>query len=147
MFYGQTPAQTRQFFFISWAKYNKKEPLTPLEQQLTAVILEHPEYHHLLNNPETNIEQNYSPELLKTNPFLHMGLHLAIREQVSTNRPPGIQGIFNRLAQQTRDTLSVEHEMMTCLAECLWHAQRHQSMPDETAYLKTCQQLLGDSLD
>jgi hypothetical protein len=147
MFYGQTPTETRQFFFLSWSKYNQKQPLTPLEQQLAAVILDHPEYHSLLNNPDANLEKNYFPELGETNPFLHMGLHLAIREQVSTDRPPGIHVIFNELTKKTQDPLTAEHDMMTCLAESLWQAQRHQSMPDEAAYLNACRQLVSDSLD
>lgn len=141
MFYGQNAAETRQFFFISWAKYKQKKPLTPLEQQLVTVILEHPEYHALLNSTTPNLEQTYFPELGETNPFLHMGLHLAIREQVATNRPTGIQPIFKQLIK-TQDPLLTEHDMMTCLAECLWQAQRQQTMPDETAYLHACQQLL-----
>lgn len=141
MFYGQNAAETRQFFFISWAKYKQNNPLTDLEQQLVTVILEHPEYHALLNASAPALEQTYFPELGETNPFLHMGLHLAIREQIATNRPLGIQNTFKQLTK-TQDSLSAEHEMMTCLAECLWQAQRNQTMPDEVAYLHACQQLL-----
>jgi hypothetical protein len=147
MFYGDTPAQTRQLFFLSWSKYNQKKPLTPLEQQLAAVIIDHPEYHSLLNNPGTNREKNYFPELGESNPFLHMGLHLAIREQVSTDRPPGIRAVFNQLTKKNQDSLTAEHDLMTCLAESLWQAQRHQTMPDEVAYLNACRRLISHSLD
>lgn len=80
----------------------------------------------------------YFPELGQTNPFLHMGLHLAIRDQVSTDRPSGIAGIYQQLLNKYADNLAVEHLLMESLAECLWQAQRNQSMIDETSYLNAC---------
>ena len=135
MFYGDTVNDTRRLFFSSWHTYRQNQPLTPLEQQKEEVILVHPEYHALLDtNPESS-DQAYFPELGQTNPFLHMGLHLAIRDQVSTNRPVGIVDEYNRLLKKYNDPLIVEHMLMDPLVECLWQAQRQQSLPDDAAYL------------
>ncbi|MDP3706075.1 MAG: DUF1841 family protein [Legionellaceae bacterium] len=139
MFYGNTIQDTRQMFFVSWQKYNQKKPLLPVEQQLIDVILRHPEYHILLSSGDA--QSSYFPELGQSNPFLHMGLHLTIRDQVATNRPFGITTAFQQLLKKHTDAHTVEHLIMEPLAECLWHAQRNQGEPDEAAYLIACRQL------
>jgi len=141
MFYGDTVQDTRKMFFESWRKFLAKEALNSLEQQLVAVISDHPEYHHLLEN-RANLQQNYFPELGESNPFLHMGLHLAIRDQISLDKPAGIRQTHQQLMQHYQDSLNVEHLMIDCLAECLWNAQRNGQMPDEEAYLQACKRLL-----
>lgn len=142
MFYSDNVQDTRQLFFLSWQKYRQNQPLLPLEKQIVDVIIVHPEYHALLEAVASSHDQAYFPELGQTNPFLHMGLHLAIRDQISTDRPAGITDIYHQLVNKYMDPLTVEHLLMDYLAECLWQAQRNQSMPDETSYLQTCRQLL-----
>lgn len=139
MFYGETIQDTRQFFVDSWVKYKQKATLQPMEKQLVDVILLHPEYHDFIDS--THLEVSYFPELGQSNPFLHMGLHLTIREQVTTNRPNGISDIFKSLLKKYSDMHVVEHLIMEPLAECLWHAQRTHSMPNEEAYLNACREL------
>ncbi len=140
MFYGNTPQDTRQFFFTSWQKYKEKRPLLPLEQQIVDIILLHPEYHQLLEIKQ--IEAVYLPELGQSNPFLHMGLHLTIRDQRTNDRPQGIRHLFEQLLIKHGDTHRVEHLLMEPLAACLWQAGRSQRMPDEADYLLSCQKLL-----
>lgn len=142
MFYGDNVQDTRKIFFDSWRKFQTKEALNTLEQQLVAVIIDHPEYHHLLENA-ANLQQKYFPELGESNPFLHMGLHLAIRDQVSLDKPMGIRQVHQLLLQHYKDNLAVEHLMIDCLAECLWSAQRTNQMPDEQRYLQACKRLAG----
>ena len=139
MFYGNTIQDTRQLFFVSWKKYKQKKVLLPLEQQLIDVILLHPEYHALLDAGD--VQSNYFSELGQSNPFLHLGLHLTIRDQVATNRPLGITRVFQQLLKKHIDVHTVEHLIMEPLAECLWLAQRNQSVPNEEAYLIACRQL------
>lgn len=134
--------QLRQFYCDTWEKHcQQNEALSPLEQQITAVIKEHPEYHALLENKEASISADYLPEMGDTNPFLHMGMHLGLREQVSTNRPDGIAELYQSLVA-LKGTHDAEHEMMECLAETIWQAQRNNTMPDETAYLASLRKLL-----
>ncbi|MBA3535507.1 MAG: DUF1841 family protein [Tatlockia sp.] len=141
MFYGDKVQDTRQMFFASWQKFRQKQAMQPLEQQLVAVIKDHPEYHALLENPAGPRDHTYYPELGQTNPFLHMGLHLAIRDQLSTDRPVGVLAIYKTLLQKYTDPLLVEHLMMDCFAECLWQAQRNKHAPDEKNYLAALSEL------
>ena len=94
------------------------------------LIERHPEYHALLEHPERALSRDYLPESGQTNPFLHMGLHLALREQVATDRPPGIRGIWQRLASRLADPHEAEHRMSECLAEALREAYRFLSFGD-----------------
>ncbi|MFC3908253.1 DUF1841 family protein [Legionella dresdenensis] len=135
MFYGDQVQDTRQMFFGSWRKYLAKQPLTQLEQQIVDVIICHPEYHAMFNHEEQLVEQAYFPELGQVNPFLHLGLHLAVRDQISLDRPAGIKKIYRQLSKKKGDGLTAEHLMMDCLAECLWQAQRDRTVPNEDNYL------------
>ncbi|TAL60552.1 MAG: DUF1841 family protein [Legionella sp.] len=136
MFYGDTIQETRRMYFQSWEKYQQKLLLLPLEEQIVQVILAHPEYHHYIENPGKYHEHTYYPEFGDTNPFLHMGLHLGIREQIATNRPQGIAEVYQTLCKQYKDPLHVEHLMMEQLAECLWLSQKNNLPPDEMQYLQ-----------
>ncbi len=126
-----------------WRKALANEPLDPLSQQVADIIREHPEYHTLLEKGQ--ISGEYLPEMGQTNPFLHMGMHLALREQVSTDRPSGIAHIHRQLTLRHGSTHEAEHVMMDCLAEALWQAQRTQQPPDEQAYL-TCLKKLTEGI-
>ncbi|MDR3476895.1 MAG: DUF1841 family protein [Gammaproteobacteria bacterium] len=129
--------ELRKVFFEAWRKYQLRSPIEPLESQLINIILLHPEYHALLSQPDNLQVENFN----ETNPFLHMSLHLAIREQVATNRPPGIQQIHQHLCEQFNDVHNAEHHMMECLADILWHAQQSGKMPDEQVYLERLKKL------
>jgi len=123
----------------AWQKSRSGEIMSPLEAQIAQVVSDHPEYHEILT-PAT-LDESFTPEDGKTNPFLHMGLHLAVREQVATNRPPGIATIFKDLAAGSGDALAAEHKMLDCLAEALWEAQRANAPPDEQRYLRRLRKL------
>lgn len=124
----------RRYYLTCWQKQQAGQALEGLEKQVAAVILEHPEYHILLAKIEQALQQDYVPEQGNTNPFLHMGLHLGLREQVATNRPVGIRDIYENLAERYGQHDS-EHLMMECLVANLWQAQQQQQSPDENAYL------------
>ncbi len=134
-----TRDNTRQFFFDSWHKYQEKKPLQPLEQQVCDIISIHPEYHPMLAKQQ--IEKDYLPEAGETNPFLHMGLHLGLREHIATNRPNGIQTIYQTLAPKMASLHDLEHQMIECLAEALWQSQQYGTPLNEQAYLNCLQQL------
>ncbi|MDH3276185.1 MAG: DUF1841 family protein, partial [Gammaproteobacteria bacterium] len=88
-----------------------------------------------------DLDRDFSVEGGQTNPFLHMGLHLGIREQVSTNRPAGIATLFKALANRVGSPHDAEHSMINCLAETLWEAQSKNTPPDEAAYLDRLRRL------
>ena len=139
MIFGNDRGELRQMYFDAWRKSATGAQLSPLEAQIARVIEDHPEYQPLMTADV--IDASFTPDDGQTNPFLHMGLHLAIREQVATDRPPGIAAIFNKLLVRHGDAHAAEHEALECLAETLWEAQRDNQMPDEAAYLERLQRL------
>ena len=136
LFAGQSREQLRQMYLEAWRRYSARLPLEPLQAEVAAVIAEHPEYLPVLESGEEALTIDYTPEGGRQNPFLHMGLHLAIREQVATDRPAGIAQIHAALSRRLGDTHAAEHAMLEPLAEVLWEAQRCGRMPDEQRYLE-----------
>ena len=134
--FNPTRDQVRQFFFDAWRKYRERELLAGLDRIAVDVILLHPEYHPVLDAPERYQEREYRPEAGDTNPFLHMSMHLAIEEQLSIDQPPGIQREFARIAAKSGDRHAACHEVMECLGETVWRAQRDGAAPDALAYLE-----------
>ena len=106
------------------------------------MVQAHPEYHGILDNPDAALSQDFPPELGQSNPFLHMGLHLAIRDQVSTDRPMGIKAAYARIAAAADSEHDAEHSLLECLAESLWKTQRDGTAPDEQEYLLSIQRKL-----
>jgi hypothetical protein len=134
MLFGEDRDALRQMYADAWLKRLNSDIMSPLESQIARVIEEHPEYHAIVTAAEADAE--FTPEGGQSNPFLHMGLHLSIREQVTTDRPAGIRLLFDALATNTGAALEAEHRMMECLAETLWEAQRNNVPPDEQLYLQ-----------
>lgn len=138
MIFGQDRNELRRMYADAWRKYSEKLPLSPLESQIATVIADHPEYEAAVTG---DLDKDFTVEGEQTNPFLHMGLHLGIREQVATNRPAGIKAVFEQLAARLGDPHPAEHQMIDCLAETLWEAQRSQQPPDELQYLESLRKL------
>ncbi|MDX1480146.1 MAG: DUF1841 family protein [Woeseiaceae bacterium] len=136
--FGQDRSGLRRMYRDAWRKQAAGELLSPLEAQIAAVIAEHPEYQTAV---EDDLEAEFTVEGGKTNPFLHMGLHLGIREQVATDRPQGIAAIYRSLAARHGDQHTAEHAMIDCLAEALWDAGRRNEPPDEIQYLENLRRL------
>lgn len=139
MIFGNDRNRLRKAYADAWLKFQQGQPLQPLEQQLVTVIKEHPEYQKQI----INLSADFLPEAGQTNPFLHMGMHLALREQVATNRPDGISKCFRSLTEKTGSPHEAEHQMMECLGMALWTAQQNASMPDEQAYLDCLKSLIA----
>jgi hypothetical protein len=135
--------QVRQFFFETWRKYRSSEPLTPLERLAVQVATAHAEYHPVLDAPEKTMAQEYFPEMGETNPFLHMSLHLSILEQLSIDQPPGILAAYQALLNKHGDEHPAQHDLMDCLAETIWQAQRDRAAPDGAKYLERLQAVAG----
>ena len=127
--------EVRQFFFDTWAKFRRQKPLTDLEAIALQVIHMHPEYHAVLDAPEHYLQQAYFPEMGETNPFLHMSLHLSIIEQAAINQPPGIAAAYQALKLKHGNESDAQHDLMDCLAETIWQAQRSGLPPDAESYI------------
>src|SRR5690625_6535772 len=85
--------QVRAFFCDAWQKHLQGGVLSPLETMAVDIAKKHPEYHHVLADPESQ-QADFPVEAGQTNPFLHMSMHLAISEQLSIDQPPGICDAF-----------------------------------------------------
>ncbi len=133
--------QLRQKYFDVWNRHLEKLPMEPLDLQICDLILAHPEYHKIFSQPDTFLDKDYFPEQGETNPFLHLSLHLGIREQISTNRPHGINSIYENLMSRHQDSHQVEHLLMECMMEQLFEAQQKQHGPDEQAYIEALKKL------
>ena len=116
--------------------------MTPLEILATQWIAQHPEYHSLLSNTEEALQKDYTPEGGITNPFLHLSMHLSISEQISIDQPPGIRNIQQRLVQKLGSEHEAQHQIMECLGQVMWEAQRLGGNPDAEAYSLALQRLL-----
>ncbi len=139
MIFGTDRSQLRRMYHDAWRKSLDGRPLSPLETQIVDVIVLHPEYHVTLE--AADLERDFLPEDNAPNPYLHMGLHLGLREQLATDRPAGIKGVYDKLCRKVRDRHDVEHRMIECLAETLWEAQRNNAAPDELMYLERLRRL------
>ena len=122
----------RRFFCEAWAKHRAGFLLTPLEATALRWIDVHPEYHALLEDTERALAEEFSVEHGRTNPFLHLSMHLALDEQVSIDQPPGIRDAFARLAARAGGDHPAAHEAMECLGDIVWQAQR-SSLPADPA--------------
>jgi hypothetical protein len=142
-FHDQDRSGLRRLYVEAWRKHRAGRPLEPLEHQIVTVIEQHPEYHALLEDEAEALGRDFTPEAGQSNPFLHMGLHLAIREQAATDRPAGIAAIRTHLAERLADPHEAEHRMLERLAEALWLSQRSGQPPDEDAYVESLRQMLG----
>ena len=141
--FNPTRDQARAFLFDVWEKHAAGAALTALEQMALAVILEHREYHGVLGERERYLVHDWKPEGGETNPFLHLQMHLAIEEQLSIDQPPGIRAAVDALARRHDSMHDARHDVMDCLAEMIWNAQRHGAAFDNEAYLSCIRSRLG----
>src|SRR5262245_7918084 len=115
MFDQSSRDSIRKAYVEAWRKRRERLPLEPLEAQIADVIELHPEYQAALEDADV-AQREYTPDGGQSNPFLHMGLHLAIREQLATDRPPGIRSVFATLERRVGSTHDAEHRAIDCLA-------------------------------
>lgn len=144
MIFGQDRDELRQMYADAWKKRCENQPMSPLEAQIADAIEMHPEYHDEIASGD--FSKDYTPDGGRENPFLHMGLHLGVREQVATDRPVGIAAIHQSLASRAGDVHAAEHAMIECLAETLWEAQVNNQPPDEQKYLERLRRIAGQSM-
>ncbi len=144
MLFTQDRNRLRLFYCEAWNRYRSNAPVQPLEKQIGEVVSMHPEYHALLENREAALEMETHPELGDSNPFLHLALHLSIREQIGSDQPSGTGEIYRKLALKHGDSHRAEHLMMECLANELWKAQREGAPLDGASYVRHLENLQID---
>lgn len=125
----------RRFFCDTHRKRREGLPLTPMETVAADWIAQHPEYHAELSDVEAALAAVYDVEAGRTNPFLHLSMHLSISEQVSIDQPRGIKQAYELLAAKRGSAHEAHHEVMECLGEMMWESQRSGLPPDGHKYI------------
>lgn len=125
----------RRFFCATWRKQRDGLPLTPMEAMAADWISEHPEYHGDLADEDAAVAASYTVEDGRTNPFLHLAMHLSIAEQVGIDQPTGIRQAVQLLTARRDGLHAAHHEVMECLGEMIWASQRSGLPPDGQAYI------------
>ena len=131
-------------FCEAWKHHQQGQRLNPLATCVVDVIIMHPEYQQLLEDQDQVVNAEFSAEDGDSNPFMHMGMHIAIREQVSTDRPKGFYEAYQRIVTQHGDPHKAEHKIIDCLGSTMWRAQQHQAPPDENYYMECVRKLIKD---
>ena len=132
------PSQTdvRRFFCAADARRRANAPLDPMQALAVRWIEAHPEYHADLADEAAALATVYAVEDGRTNPFLHLSMHLSIQEQVAIDQPTGIRQAVDLLAARRQSLHEAHHEVMECLGEMIWTSQRSGLPPDGQAYLE-----------
>jgi hypothetical protein len=126
----------RRFFCAAYSRRQAGEPLVPMDAMAAGWIDEHPEYHADLADEAAALAAVYAVEDGRTNPFLHLSMHLSIEEQCSIDQPQGIRQAVQLLAAKRGSLHEAHHEVMECLGEMIWASQRSGLPPDGLAYLE-----------
>ena len=141
---GQNREQMRLMFQTSWHKFQQKQPLQGVESLIVEVLKQHPEYQSVLSDPAV-LTKDFAEDN-QVNPFLHMGMHITLAEQLGADRPLGIRQIYQHWKTKVTDPHQAEHQMIACLEQVLWEAQAAGTAPDEQAYLEQLQRKSGFKL-
>lgn len=140
MLFNPTQEQVRRFFCGVYAKSQAGEPLEAIETLAALWIAEHPEYHADLADVEAAIARSYDVARDgRSNPFLHLSMHLSISEQCSIDQPAGIRQAVELLASRMDSLHEAHHEVMDCLQDMLWQSQVSRLPPDAAAYVQAVQ--------
>ena len=102
-------------------------------------MVEHPEYDSEFADADVALTKMYDPEDGKTNPFLHLSMHLSISEQCSIDQPHGIRQAVELLTAKRGSLHDAHHEAMECLGQMVWESQRAGRPPDGSAYVACVQ--------
>jgi hypothetical protein len=122
----------RVIFVDTFKKMKLSLALTDLEKQIAYVIGLYPQYHQYLSDYQQTGRMYESDD---SNPFLTLSLHVAILEQVSTNRPEGILDLYH-LATGYIAAIEVEKLMAGVLYDQMHEALLQGHPPDESEYLQ-----------
>ena len=129
----------RRFFCSVAAKAKAASPMDALETLAAQWAAEHPEYAPDLADEQAALAAKYDGADGRTNPFLHLSMHLSISEQCSIDQPRGIRQAVELLAARRNSLHDAHHEAMECLGQMLWDSQRSGRPPDGQAYIDCVQ--------
>lgn len=137
--FNPSQADVRRYFCAVYAKTRAGQALEALETIAAQWIDEHPEYHADLQDAETAVATVYDESAGRSNPFLHLSMHLSISEQSSIDQPRGIRQAVELLTHKRNSLHHAHHDAMECLGKMLWESQRAGRAPDGNAYIACVQ--------
>lgn len=138
--FAPSQQDVRQFFCEAYAKSRQGSPMTALEMVAADWIGQHPEYHADLSDVDQALDAVYAVDEGRTNPFLHLSMHLSISEQVSIDQPRGIRQVVELLTARRASVHAAHHEVMECLGDMMWTSQRSGLPPDGAQYIACVRQ-------
>jgi len=128
-------------FAKAWRDHEAGKPQDKQGVMIAEVVAMHPEYHADIDSGVAR-HREYDGSDGQSNPFLHMAMHIAVREQLGVDLPPGVVKIHRQLTRRLGDVHSAEHQMLECLAEVLWSAQLDGTEPDIEKYVVALKQVV-----
>ncbi|MBI5278501.1 MAG: DUF1841 family protein [Burkholderiales bacterium] len=137
--FNPSQSDVRRFFCAVHAKSRDGVPMDALETLAGQWLQEHPEYAGDMRDAEAAVARQYDGGDGRTNPFLHLSMHLSISEQCSIDQPCGIRQAVELLAARRNSLHLAHHEAMECLGQMLWESQRSGRPPDGEAYVACVQ--------
>ena len=138
--FSPSQADVRRFFCSVYAKTQAGHPMEAIETLASLWIDEHPEYHAELADVDAALGAMLQAEEGKSNPFLHLSMHLSISEQCSIDQPRGIRQAVELLAHRRNSLHLAHHDTMDCLGTMIWESQRAGRPPDGNVYIACVQQ-------
>ncbi len=135
--FNPSQSDVRRFFCAAYNKWLIKETMDGIETIAALWIAEHPEYHSDLSDAETAVGRDYAVDAGRTNPFLHLSMHLSISEQCSIDQPRGIQAAVEALTSKLDSLHDAHHVAMEALGSMMWESQRSHQPPDGEAYIES----------
>jgi Domain of unknown function (DUF1841) len=137
-----TPSQedVRRFLCTVYDKHQKNSPMEGVETLAALWMDEHPEYHADLADLDSALSKMFDVNDARTNPFLHLSMHLSISEQSSIDQPRGIRQAVELLTARRGDLHEAHHEVMEELGAMIWESQRAGRPPDGQSYIDRVQQ-------
>ena len=137
--FNPSQADVRRYFCAVYAKARTKQALEALETIAAQWIDEHPEYHADQRDADAAVAAAYDGVEGRSNPFLHLSMHLSISEHSSIDQPRGIRQAVELLTHQRNSLHRAHHDAMECLGKMLWESQRAGRPPDGDAYIACVQ--------
>jgi len=137
--FSPSQADVRRFFCSVYAKARAGTALEAIETIAAQWMDEHPEYAQDFADIDAALASMGEVQEGRTNPFLHLSMHLSISEQCSIDQPRGIRQAVELLTRKRDSLHQAHHEAMECLGKMLWESQQAGRPPEGDAYIACVQ--------
>ena len=137
--FAPSQQDVRRFFCETWRRQREGLPLDAMQAKAAPWLAQHPEYDGDLADEAAALAAVYTVEEGRTNPFLHLSMHLSLVEQVDIDQPRGIRQAVDLLSHRHQSLHQAHHDVMDCLGAMIWESQRAGRPPDGAAYVDCVQ--------